>query len=80
MTIRYEDQKQEVIDAILKLLDYFGGEVVFNKPLRFRLTPHSKTIYIYDLRKKDNFYEMELDQLYSIRQKLIRTKNENSKN
>ena len=45
------DKNKEFIDK----LNLLGGYIKLDKPIRFRLTPHSPTIKIYELNINDNF-------------------------
>lgn len=41
----------------LELINYFGGSVKLERPIRFNLNPHSNTIKIYELSINTPFYE-----------------------
>lgn len=41
----------------LELMNYFGGYVKLERPIRFNLTPHTKTVKIYELDIKTPFHE-----------------------
>lgn len=46
-----EEKRNEFHNRLL----YLGGNHIFEKPIRFRLTPHSPTIYIHGTSIHDNF-------------------------
>lgn len=74
-----EDRRQEVIGSIKSLLHYFGGEVVFKRPIRYRATPHANTLYINSV-SLDTCFDGMGDELNSINQKLKWMKYEDSQN
>lgn len=46
-----EEKRNEFHNRLL----YLGGFFKFEKPIRFRLTPHSPTVKIYEISINDNF-------------------------
>lgn len=55
MIKRQEEIDEEKRKEFIERLNYLGGNHIFEKPIRFRLTPHSPTIYIHGTSIHDNF-------------------------
>lgn len=49
----------------------WGQKVVFDPPVRMRLTPHTPTVYINEVNSSDKLEEMEEEKLTSIMQRLM---------
>ena len=58
-------------------MNLLGGYLKLDKPIRFRLTPHSPTIKIYELNIKDDFdnYKEAKDAILQTLRRIIHEKN-----
>lgn len=52
-----EEVDQEKEDSFKRMIIELGGNIILEKPITFRLTPHSNTLKITKLSINDNFSE-----------------------
>lgn len=50
-----EEIENEQSLEFIRMMKILGGNVIFDKPIRFRLTPHSPTKKIYSLSITEDF-------------------------
>lgn len=74
-------QTQEDVDfykssEYKRFLNILGGNIVLEKPIRFRETPHTPTKYIYELDINDNFndYGLARDTILQVLRGLVNKK------
>lgn len=70
-----EEKKQE----FLNLIGFFDNELILDKPIRFRETPHSPTIKVYKISVNDyDKYNLELDTIIQTLRLYKHKKNESN--